>query len=72
MELFDVPSDFLSDKPEMKHLLPVIYLANIFEKLNMLNKLQGTNKTLTDSKAKIFWRYCIYRVMSKTYFIQKL
>lgn len=61
MELFDVLSDFLSDKPEMKHLLTVdgkafmSYLADIFEKLNMLNKqLQGTNKTLVDAKAKIF------------------
>ncbi|XP_058019693.1 protein FAM200C-like isoform X3 [Ahaetulla prasina] len=61
MELFDVLSDFLSDKPEMKHLLTtdgkafVSYLADIFEKLDTLNKqLQGTNKTLVDAKAKIF------------------
>ncbi|XP_071042039.1 SCAN domain-containing protein 3-like [Parasteatoda tepidariorum] len=61
MELFDTLSDFLSDKPEMKCLLTVdgkafvSYLANIFEKLNILNKqLQGTNKTLVDAKAKIF------------------
>ncbi|GFT94395.1 protein ZBED8 [Trichonephila clavipes] len=53
--------DFLNDKPEMKHLLTidgkayVSYLADIFEKLNILNKqLQGTNKTLVDAKAKIF------------------
>ena len=43
----------LSDKPEMKHLLTadseafVSYLADIFEKLNMLNNhLQATSKTL--------------------------
>ncbi|XP_076042678.1 zinc finger BED domain-containing protein 5-like [Oratosquilla oratoria] len=61
MELFDEFSDFLSDTPEMKHLLTVdgkahvSYLADIFEKLNVLNKqLQGTNKTLVDAKAKIF------------------
>ncbi|XP_038674126.1 protein ZBED8-like [Scyliorhinus canicula] len=61
MELFDELSDFLSEKPEMKHLLTVdgkavvSYLADIFEKLNVLNKqLQGTNKTLVDAKAKIF------------------
>lgn len=60
MELFDELSDFLSDKPEMKHLLTVDgkvfvrYLADIFEKLNVLNKqLQGTNETLVDAKAKI-------------------
>lgn len=52
---------FLSDNPEMKHLLTigdkafVSYLTDIFEKLNMLNKqLQGTNKTLVDAKANIF------------------
>lgn len=61
MELFDALSDFLSDKPEMKYLLTVdgkafvSYLADIFEKLNILNnQLQGTNKTLVDAKAKIF------------------
>ncbi|XP_029635067.1 SCAN domain-containing protein 3-like [Octopus sinensis] len=61
MELFDVISDFLSDKPEMKHLLTVdgkafvSYLTDIFEKLNMLNKkLQVSNKTLIDAKTKIF------------------
>ncbi|GFT72064.1 SCAN domain-containing protein 3 [Trichonephila clavipes] len=61
MELFDTLSNFLNDKPEMKHLLTidgktfVNYLADIFEKLNILNKqLQGTNKTLVDAKAKIF------------------
>ncbi|GFW56762.1 SCAN domain-containing protein 3 [Trichonephila clavipes] len=54
MELFDTLSDFLNDKPEMKHLLTidgkasVSYLADIFE------KLQGTNKTLVDAKAEIF------------------
>ncbi|XP_014774615.2 SCAN domain-containing protein 3-like [Octopus bimaculoides] len=54
MELFDV-SDFLSDKPEMKHLLTVdgkafvSYLTDICEKLNMLNEqLQGSNKILID------------------------
>ncbi|GFW51603.1 SCAN domain-containing protein 3 [Trichonephila clavipes] len=61
MELFYTLSDFLNDKPEMKHLLTtdgkafVSYLADIFEKLNILNKqLQGTNKTFVDAKAKIF------------------
>ncbi|GFU29899.1 protein ZBED8 [Trichonephila clavipes] len=61
MELFDILSDFLNDKPEIKHLLTidgkafVSYLADIFAKLNILNKhLQGTNKTLVDAKAKIF------------------
>ncbi|XP_036357568.1 MAM and LDL-receptor class A domain-containing protein 2-like [Octopus sinensis] len=61
MELFEVLSDFLSDKPEMKHLLTidgkafVSYLTDSFEKLNMLNKqLQGSNKTLMDAKTKIF------------------
>jgi hypothetical protein len=51
---------FLNDKPEMKLLQTadgqafVSYLTDIFEKLNMLNKqLQGANKTLVDSKAKI-------------------
>ncbi|GFW01640.1 uncharacterized protein TNCV_4085551 [Trichonephila clavipes] len=59
MKLFDTLSDFLNDKPEMKHRLTidgkafVSYLADIFEKLNILNKqLQGTNKTLVDAKAK--------------------
>lgn len=57
MELFDEFSDFLSDKPEMKHLLTVdgktytSYLPDIFGKLNVLNKqLQGTNRTLVDAK----------------------
>ena len=42
MELFDVLSDFLSDKPEMKYLVSVdgkafvSYLSDIFEKLNIL------------------------------------
>ncbi|GFX20645.1 protein FAM200A [Trichonephila clavipes] len=61
MELFDILSDFLNDKPEMKHLLTidgkafVSYLTDIFEKLNILSKqLQGTNKTLVDAKARIF------------------
>ncbi|XP_042909285.1 protein FAM200A-like [Parasteatoda tepidariorum] len=44
MELFDILSDFLSDKPKMKYLLTVddkafvSYSADIFEKLNILNK----------------------------------
>ncbi|GFU77828.1 uncharacterized protein TNCV_1138361 [Trichonephila clavipes] len=61
MELFGTLSDFLSYKPEMKHLLTIdgkafgSYLADIFEKLNILNKhRQETNKTLVDAKAKIF------------------
>ena len=41
MALFDVLSDFFSDKPELKHLLSaddkafVSYLTYIFEKLNI-------------------------------------
>jgi len=61
MELFDTLGCFLNDKPEMKFLMTidgkayVSYLADIFEKLNVLNKqLQGPNKTLVDAKAKIF------------------
>ncbi|XP_065674034.1 protein FAM200A-like [Hydra vulgaris] len=61
MELFNTPSDFLSDKTEMQYLLTIdskAYLTNftdIFQKLNILNnELQGTNKTLVDAKAKIF------------------
>lgn len=61
MELFDVLSEFLNDKPEMTLLKSVdgqafvSYLTDIFEKLNMLNKqLQGANKTLIDAKSKIF------------------
>ena len=61
MDLYNVLSDFLSDKPEMKHLQTVdgkafvSYLTDIFEKLNLLNKqLQGSNKTLLDAKTKIF------------------
>ncbi|GFS51518.1 uncharacterized protein TNCV_549581 [Trichonephila clavipes] len=61
MNLYDVLSDFLSDKSEMKHLKTVdgkvfvSYLKDIFEKLNLLNKkLQGSNKTLLDVKMKIF------------------
>ncbi|XP_042241793.1 protein ZBED8-like, partial [Homarus americanus] len=53
--------EFLDDKPYMTLLLTVdgkalvSYLADIFEKLNVLNKeLQGTNMTLVNSKAKIF------------------
>ncbi|XP_038669014.1 SCAN domain-containing protein 3-like [Scyliorhinus canicula] len=72
MELFDELSDFLSDKPEMKHLLTVdgkafvSYLADIFEKLNVLNKqLQGTNKTLVDAKAKIFGFISIIELCQK-------
>lgn len=53
--------DFFIDKPEMKQLLTVdgksfvIYLADIFDKLNILNwQLQRSNLTLIDSKTKIF------------------
>ena len=44
MELFDILSEFLDDKPYMTLLLTVdgkalvSYLADIFEKLNVLNK----------------------------------
>ncbi|XP_065654638.1 zinc finger BED domain-containing protein 5-like [Hydra vulgaris] len=61
MELFDTLSGFLSNKTEMQNRLTIdsktylSYLTDIFEKLNILNKkLQGTNKTLVDAKAKIF------------------
>ncbi|XP_071041770.1 protein FAM200C-like [Parasteatoda tepidariorum] len=61
MELFDILSDFLSDKPKMKYLSTiddkafVSYSVDIFEKLNILNKhLQGTKETLVDAKVKIF------------------
>ncbi|XP_071033055.1 protein FAM200C-like [Parasteatoda tepidariorum] len=61
MDLFDTLSDFLSNKPEMKYQLTVngkasvTYLADISEKLNILNKqLQGANKTLVDARAKMF------------------
>ena len=61
MKLFDELSDFLSDKPKIKHLLTIdgkaflSYLTDIFEKLNVLNKqLQRTNKTFVNAKAKTF------------------
>lgn len=67
MELFDTLSDFLSDKPEMKYLLTIdgkvfaSYLADIFEKLNILNKQrQGTNKTLVDCKSEDIWFHYPY------------
>jgi hypothetical protein len=60
MELFDILSEFLNDKPEMKLLQTVdgeafvSYLTDIFEEPSMLNKqLQGANKTLVDAKAKM-------------------
>ena len=61
MDLYGVLSDFLSDKPEMKHLLTVDdkafvrYLTDILKKLNMLNKqLQGHKNTIVDAKMKVF------------------
>lgn len=52
MGLFDIPSDFLIDKPEMKHLFTVdgkAFLSSFtdfFVKLNMLNKQhQSSNET---------------------------
>ncbi|GFV82457.1 SCAN domain-containing protein 3 [Trichonephila clavipes] len=72
MELFDTLSDFLNDKPEMKHLLTidgkafVSYLADILEKLNILNKqLQGTNKTLISMQKRRYLVYYQYRVCQK-------
>ena len=60
MKLFSTLSIFLKDKNEMKYLKTIqgkaylSYLTDIFGKLNILNKqLQGNNKTLFDSKAKI-------------------
>jgi hypothetical protein len=65
MKLFDILSEFLNDKPEMKLLQKVdgqaflSYLTDIFEKLNMLNKqLEGTNKTLVDAKPSL--QFCDY------------
>ncbi|PRD30167.1 UNVERIFIED_CONTAM: hypothetical protein NCL1_27247 [Trichonephila clavipes] len=59
MDFYDVLGDFLSDKPEMKHLKNVAgkafvsYLTDIFE--NLFNKqLQGSIKTLVDAKMKMF------------------
>ncbi|GFR10777.1 hypothetical protein TNCT_124631, partial [Trichonephila clavata] len=59
MDLYDALSNFLCDKPEMKHLKTVdgesFYLTDIFEKLNLLSKqLRGSNKTAVDPKTKIF------------------
>lgn len=61
MELFDLLSNFLSDKSEMKFLLTtdgktlLSYLCDIFEKLGNQNRqLQGKNITLLDVKTKIF------------------
>ena len=78
MELFNILSDFLNDKPEMKLLLTVdgkafiSYLAYIFEKLNMLNKqLQGTYRTLVDTMAKIFG-FITYLEYVKRMFLPKI
>ena len=61
MQLFHTLGDFLSDKLEINFLLTsdgkafVSYLADIFEKLNILNKeLQGSKETLADENTKIF------------------
>lgn len=77
MELFDTLSEFLSDKPELKYLLTVdgkafvSYLADIFEKLNILNQqLQGANKTLVDTKAKIF-SFITFTELSQNYICNK-
>ncbi|GFU58289.1 SCAN domain-containing protein 3 [Trichonephila clavipes] len=66
--------DFLSDKPEMKHLKTVdgkvfvSYLTDIFEKLNLLNKqLQRSNKTLVDAKTKIFGFVTFIEVCQKIF-----
>jgi hypothetical protein len=61
LELFNSLEEFLKNTQEMKLLSSidgkafVSYLADIFEKLNILNnQLQGSNKTLVDVKTKIF------------------
>ena len=61
VELYDTLDEFLADRNEMDILrgdegkAQCCYLADIFGKLNGLNaELQGTNKTLLNSKTKIF------------------
>ncbi|XP_042229496.1 SCAN domain-containing protein 3-like [Homarus americanus] len=78
MELFDILSEFLDDKPYMTLLLTVdgkalvSYLADIFEKLNVLNKeLQGTNMTLVNSKAKIFGFISFLELSQENISVQK-
>lgn len=48
------------------------YLADIFEKLNMLNKqLQGRNKLLIDVKAKIFGFISLIELWQQQPFLKK-
>ena len=61
MDLCDVLSDFLGDKPEMMHLVTVeskayvSYLTDIIFNLNMPSKqLQRSNKALVDVNTKTF------------------
>ena len=77
MDLYDVPRDFVSDKPEIKHLLIVdgkalvSYLKDIFKKLNMLKKqLPGSDKTLADAKTKIFGFGTFIEVCQKFFFFK--
>ena len=74
MDLYDVLIYFLSDKPEMKHLLTVdgkafvSYLTYILEKLNMLNKyLQQSNRTHVDTKVKSLASLLLLMYLPKTY-----
>ena len=74
MDIYDVLSCFLSDRPRIKHLLTVdgkafvSYSTNLFEKLNMLNKeFQGSSKTLVDEKTKIFGFVTFIEVCKKTF-----
>ena len=79
MELFDILSVFLDDKPYITRLLTVdgrvliIYLADIFEKLNVLNKeRQETNKTLVNSKAKIFGLISFLELSQENIYVKKI
>lgn len=59
-ELFDALNDFLGHTTDMKYLLTIgkTLMSNffdIFKKLNISNKQsQGTNKTVVDTKSKLF------------------
>ena len=74
MDLYDVLSDLLGDKPEKKHLLTidgkavVSYLTDILEKMNMLSKQhQGSSKTHVDAKTKILCFATFIEACKKTF-----
>ena len=78
MVLFDILSEFLDDKPYMTLFLTVdgnalvSYLADLFEKLNVLNKeLQGPNMTLVNSNANILGFILLYRIIHRKYLCKK-